>query len=267
MIWIKLVVWGICGILAAGVATLVTLERKENKRLYNLVFVITILLLLGVSREFIMPQIQARYDSSTIDESLMANPLFASLKQHDSDTYIRITAKYKNAIAKGNSEAEANAAIRDDITMLVQSRLPHASNEAAVKDISVMVQELTELQQHGGDICYQLLFPQAGQPLDISKYLSKTTQQADLIALGEVVRTSAVAPQEIPKEEEVSALLEQVINVLSNKYGQDVALLQNPGAAGVDKTKICAITIEMYRQILQLPPEQGGKLLRYLFAQ
>lgn len=177
-------------------------------------------------------------------------------------------AELKSAISKGKSETEIFAAVRSNITALVQKRLPYASDEAAARYMRVMVQEMTELQMNdGGDLCYQFLFPQAGQSLDISQYISEATKQADLTALSAVVRTSAVAPQEIPKEEDVSALLESVVNILVQRYGQDVALLQNPVAPGVDKAKVCAIMIEMYTQILQLPPTQGGKLIRYLLAQ
>ncbi|MET0168099.1 MAG: hypothetical protein ABW318_24300 [Vicinamibacterales bacterium] len=268
MIWIHVLSGAVCGFLAVGVATLIVRNGKANKYLHAVVSVVALGLLLAVSQAFVTPQLQARYTASKVNESLSANPAFAAIRQHDAATYSQIMGELKSAITKGRSQAEATAAVRSNITTLIQRRIPHASDDAALTYMSVTVQEMTELQQNGGDeLCYQFLFPQPRQPIDMSKYVSEATIQADLAALGEVVRTSAVAPQHIPSEADVWDLLEPVVKVLITKYGEDAALLQKPGAPGVDQAKVCAITTEMYRQIVALPPEQGGKLVRYLLAQ
>lgn len=268
MIWINTVVGGVCGILAAVIAALIIRNKEVNKRLYPIMVAILTISLFSLYQALVAPVLQNQYTTSSIEETLSKNnPAFAAVKKYDADHYEQIMNEIHNAISKGFSETEVTAALQVKFSTLVQKHLPHASDEAAVRYIEVTVQELIEAQQNDGNLCYELLFPQLGQTQDISKFISASTQQADLSALGEVVRTSAVAPQEVPKDADMSALLESIITILLEKYGQDAALLQNPIASGIDKSKVCRITIDMYKEILQLPPTYSGKLLRYLMAQ
>ncbi len=267
MVWISVVVGAFCGVLAAGVAVLVVRKRKENPRFYSLVFAGIMALLLALSNEFVTPMIKASYAASNIEDSLLDIPAFAAMKQHDPATYNQIVDRLKLSVSNGQSLAATHEAIQNDIAMLIEKRLPHASDEAAAMYTNVLVQEMTELKQNGGDFCYRFLFPQPGQPLDISRYLSAPTKKANLAALGEVIRTSALSPQTIPTEADVAALIEPIITALAKQHGQDMAILQNPGAPGVDKGKVCGIMIDMYSQIALLPPAQAGKLLRYMLAQ
>src|SRR5512139_1731017 len=198
MIWISVAVGAICGVLAAGVAVLVVRNRKENPRSYSLVFAGTMALLIALSNAFVTPMIKASYAASNIEDSLLDIPAFAAMKQHDPATYKQIVENMKLAVTNGQSLSDTHQAVQNDIVMLLQKRLPRASNEAAAMYTHVMVQEMSELQQKGGDLCYRFLFPQPGQPLDISKYLSDAAKKADLAALGEVIKTSALAPQPVP---------------------------------------------------------------------
>lgn len=267
MTWINVAVGVTCGVLAAVVATTIVRDRKENKRRYSIVFVVTMVVLLAIAREFVTPQLQASYAASTLDNSLAGNPAFAAIKQYDAPTYSRILTEIKAAISRGQSEAEATIAVRNNITTLVQQRLPRASDEAAAAYMRVMVQEMTELNKHGADTCYRFLFPQAGQPIDMNRFVPESIKQADLAALGEIIRSSATAPQAVPTEADVSPFLEPIVEDLARRYGQDMVVLQAPAAPGVDKAKVCLMTIAMYDRILQLPPAQGGKLVRFMLGQ
>lgn len=267
MTWISLAVGAACGVLAAATAAAIVKDRKENKSRYSIVFVVTLVVLLAVAREFVTPKLQASYAASTLDESLSGNPAFAAIKQYDAPTYSRILSETKVAISQGKSELEAKAAIRNNITALVQQRLPRASDEAAVAYMRVMVQEMTELNKHEPDTCFRFLFPEAGQPIDLERFIPDALERADLAALREIVRTSATAPQAVPTEAEVSPLLEPIVQDLVRHYGQDLVMLEEPTAPGVDKRKVCLMTIATYTRILQLPPAQGGKLVRFMLSQ
>ena len=97
--------------------------------------------------------------------------------------------------------------------------------------------------------------------------MSANTIEADSAALGQVVRSSTVAPQAIPQQADVAARMQPVIAALAGRYGPDLSLLQNPQAPGVDRDKLCSINIDMYTVILQMPPADSGKLIRYLMSQ
>lgn len=65
MTWISLAVGAACGVLAAAIAVAIVKDRKENKSRYSIVFVVTLVVLLAVAREFVTPKLEASYAAST----------------------------------------------------------------------------------------------------------------------------------------------------------------------------------------------------------
>ncbi|HEX3141953.1 MAG TPA: hypothetical protein VHQ87_17995, partial [Rhizobacter sp.] len=131
----------------------------------------------------------------------------------------------------------------------------------------VMLQEMSELQHQGGDLCYRFLYAKPGQAVDLTKYVSANTMEANFAAVSQIVRTSTVAPQAAPQQAEVALSLRPVLEALSGRYGADLALLKNPQAPGADPDKLCSISIDMYTVILQRPTPESGKLIRFLLGQ
>ena len=267
MSWISVAVAAVCGVLAALIAALAAKGFNQNKPLFAGVFGGTIAFFLIVSHFYVTPSIKAHYEAGMLDRTLSGNAAFAAIKKHDPEAYAHMTAELRAGLLHGRDKAELIELVRGEITTLVQQRLPHASDEAATEYMRVMVREMGELRSKGSDLCYKFLFAQAGHGLDLSKYVSANTMEADLSALGEVVRTSAVAPQPVPQPSEVMSRLQPVFAALSGRHGQDVTLLQHPQAPGVDRDKLCMISIDMYTLILQAPPDESGKLIRFLMGQ
>lgn len=50
------------------------------------------------------------------------------------------------------------------------------------------------------------------------------------------------------------------------KYGDDLMVLQKAEAPEVDHKKVCDVTIALYSELLALPPEKAGLVLKYLSA-
>jgi hypothetical protein len=267
MTWLNAVIVGCCGIVAAGVASIAYRNSKNNNHLYYIIFIVTMILSFGASQAFILPIISAESSTATIsDEKLLDHSALKLIKWYDTESYNRIKNKFYQAIKEGQSKEEAMAALHNMIPTFVQKHLPNASDEAAIKYAEAKVRELTELMQNGEDSCYPFLFPQMGQTLNSTKYISDTTREVSLAALSNIVRTSFVSSQDIPSVEEVSSILEPVIYTELNKYGQDLVLIPEPVMNKTDKIKVCEITIKMYESLLQLPSVEGSKVIRYLAA-
>jgi hypothetical protein len=264
--WISVAVAVACGVLG-GLAVLAIRARTQNKSIWAAAWVLVAGSLLAVSLVFITPALQARYDACTLDDSLSGNAAFAAIRKHDPQTYGRIMSELRDGLLNGRDKAVLVELVRKEMTTLVQRRLPRASDEAANDYTRVVVQEMNELRRQGGDLCYRFLFAKPDQGLDLTRYVSANTIEADSAALGQVVRSSTVAPQAIPQQADVAARMQPVIAALAGRYGPDLSLLQNPQAPGVDRDKLCSINIDMYTVILQMPPADSGKLIRYLMSQ
>ena len=267
MSWISVAMAAVCGALAAVAAWGLLRNRTQERWLFGAAWGLMAAALFVTAHQFITPGLQARYDASTLDDSLSRNAAFAALKKHDPTTYARIMSELREGLLRHRSKTDLMDGVRAEVTALVQKRLPRASDDAATEYMRVMVQEMGELRRHGGEVCHRFLFPKPGQTLDLTKYVSANTIEADYAALSQIVRTSTVNPQPVPQKEEVAAALRPVFEALAARYGPDLALLQNPQAPGVDPDKLCSISIDMYSVILQRPPSESGKLVRYLLGQ
>ena len=65
----------------------------------------------------------------------------------------------------------------------------------------------------------------------------------------------------------IVGLIAPIVSELGNKYGEGLRDLQNPLAPDVNKTRLCSILIDLYSQVLQLPVEQSGPVVRYMLGQ
>jgi hypothetical protein len=265
--WISVVVAVVCGALAAGLVIPAMGKRTQRKSMLVAAWLVLAASLFALAQQFVTPALQARYDASRLDDSLAGNATFAALKKHDPQTYERMMSGLRDGLMKGRDKTELVESMRNEMTTLVQKRLPIASDEAATEYMRVMVQEMGELRRQSGDLCYRFLFGGPDKRLDLTRYVSANTIEADSAALSQVVRSSTLAPQAVPQQAEVAPKLQPVVAALHGRYGGDLALLQNPQAPGVDRDKLCSISIDMYSVILQMPPADSGKLIRYLMGQ
>jgi hypothetical protein len=219
-------------------------------------------ILFTLAKMYVWPWWQMR----DVESKLQEIPAYAALKEHDPSTYDRVMSELRKGAEGSRNEAQTIAAVRKQIEDIVKARIPKASNEAVVKYIGVTMIELDELYERGDDTCHSFLFPQPGDALDARKFFSAKTQKADLAALAVVIETSAKNPQELPSEEEFMQRLMPVAEELAGEYGEDVALVQNPTAPGIDKRKVCQVVRGLYSKILALPADDAGKVLRYMIA-
>ena len=267
MSWMSVALAAASGAAAAVLAMLIVGNQKERRALYAAVAVLLFFALNFVSRQYILPRLDGDFRSRNAEKELLEIPAFAAIKKYDPATFNSLLNELKQGLKEGQSESQLIGVIRSHMTGIIQSRLPGASGEAVLAYMKVMITELKTLQGEGGDLCFRFLFPQtSAEPLDGRKYFTKELQAKDLAALADVIRTSATERRPKPLEAEVMPTLRPIVAELSNEYGNDVQMLQNPTAPGTDKTKVCAITIKMYEKIFRLPDEDSGRLLRFLLT-
>jgi hypothetical protein len=254
------------GGIAALIASLVFGKKPEKKTAYTIVVVILFVGLNALSKQFIFPELNAHKAKADIESAFSDIPAFASIKKYEPAIYQNLVDSLTDATKQGFDQQQAIDLVRSQISGLVESRMPHASDEAILTYMNVLVTEMGELQGKGGGLCYKLLFPQVGGGVDGRKAFSQETQNNDLLALDEVIKTSNTK-RAIPPESAVMPYLEPVFVSLYSKFGDDVSMIENPTASNVDKRKVCSITMELYSEILQLPPEQAASALRWMFGQ
>lgn len=267
MNWASVGLAAVAGGLAALVAHAVVRKPNEKRTAYTVVLVASFAILNALSKEFVAPAIVVPMEMEKAERTLSAIPAFQAMKQHDPATYQAIMRDIREGLADGNREDELVARLRPQIEQIVLKRVPVASDQAVVSYMGVMVRELRELNRQDAELCYKFLFPQQYGALISRRYLAKETQDADLAALAQVIKTSAESPQPVPAEADVSADLELVVAKLRERHGERIAVLQNLQDPSVNKSEGCGMTADLYENILTLPLDRSSRLLRYMLSQ
>ena len=202
---------------------------------YAVVFILFVLGLSILSRQFLLPAITSWKYQHDIDKSLLEISAYQQIAKYDTKAYQEIKAEILNSIKKGESPTRAIGRGRKNIGELVTKYMPYASDEAIVRYMSGMIQEIEELASKNPDLCYQLLFPDRYGSPDSTKYFKPETQRADLNALVDVIRTAAEQPQPEPDKTAGEALLKKVVGSFYEAHGEEAQLLKDPFAPGIDK--------------------------------
>lgn len=258
--------------LSGGVAVLIASalfgKQPNNKKLYSIVVIVLFLALNSICKQLILPKIQANKTQNTIEAVFSSVPAFVSIKEYEPELYKQIVASLSNEMKDDYDRQKALDFIREKISSLVATRMPHASDEALINYISVMVREIEELYQHGGGMCYEFMFPDAGFNLiNPTDFLSKEIKQKDLLAINDVIKTSNTKKY-IPSETRAMSVLEPIFSKLHSKHGETMIVMENPKYVDrYGKDTVCEIAIDLYNMILNLPPEDSADSLRWMFSQ
>lgn len=230
----------------------------------SFLFQCALLVLIGITVFVITRQVLYTHLQLNPDLYMKEMPFYQVLLKHDPVLYDRIRNDVEQAMANRTSPMALKMKVRRYLDQILSSRIPRSSNVSIIAYMRVTLEEMKQLRLHGDGLCYQFLYPQANQMIDIAQYVPQQLIQEDIKALTEVIRSSYENPVALPNEREVRKNLDQVQHTITQNYGEEIALMQTPLAHNIDKDKICSITIALFEEILKLPPQQSGQALRYI---
>jgi hypothetical protein len=202
------------------------------------------------------------YDGYSAESALLEQPVYKVLKKHERAVFDTLVEEYKvyerDETRRENFVNLANS----EITLTATRNLAHASDASVLALMKDMVATARRLQDKPGDACFRYWFPQVSGPPDVAKYIDEKAQAHTLGLMGEVIRSAAESPIELPSPDAVKDNLANVINATYEQYGSDAQMIAHAEEPGVDRAKVCAITLSVYDRILGLPPAQSSALLR-----
>jgi hypothetical protein len=266
VIWIKIALGLIIFIISALLAHVTTKKLKKRRMTYAVVFILFVLGLSILSRQFLLPGITLWKYQHDIDVSLLEISAYRQIATYDPRTYQEVKVEILNSINKGENPAQAIGWSKKKVKELVNKYVPHASDEAIVRYVNGMIQEIEELASKNPDLCYQLLFPDRYGSSANTEYFKSDAERADLNALADVIRTAVEEPQQEPDKTIGEGLLKKVLGSFYEAHGEEAQLLKDPFAPRIDKKKVCNLITALYREALKLPQRDRGLLLRYMLS-
>ena len=267
MDWITIIVLVMAGVTSAVAAVFLTPKRLRKGRIVPIIIFILFFVGLGVLvKQWVSPAIHVWKSQREVEKSLLQVSAYQYISKYDPKAYQQIRDEILDSIKNGESQEQTTARGRKVVAAFVSKYIPRASDEAVIRYMDAVAREIEELANKDPEICYQFLFPERYGTSDIPQNLKPETQRADLAALADVIRTAAEQPQPEPDQEKGGESLKRVMDAFHQTHGDEALLLKDPFAPGIDKGKVCRLIASFYKEVLTLPKEEAGMVLRYMLS-
>jgi len=245
---------------AAGLAwTAARVIGPQGTRRHRTVMFVSFVSLFTLGSAALMPRARAWRQEREVEALLHDDQLFAAVVEGEPSLREPLRAGLLEAFRDGEPREAVAAGLR-----LLSPRLwrdvPEASDAAAVALGRALVATLADLQARDPQQCYRFLFPGvAGPPAGGGP----PRDDRLLTALRAVALTARSGVAEPLDRGAARKHLEAAFARLRKRYGDDIDVLRHSQAPGVDRGRVCAMTIALYSELLALPPEAAGQTLRH----
>jgi hypothetical protein len=260
---LELVVAGAIGVVAAAVAWPIARGAgPAGTRRHRSTLFVAFVALFTVGSATLMPHARAWKQERAVEALLADEPLFAAVLADEPGLREPLRAVLLNAYRDGQA-GEAVQVGQRLLSPRLWQYVARGSDAAAVRVGRALVASLEGLQERDPEQCYRFLFPGvAGPPR------GSTADEDDrlLSALREAVATARDGSAEPLDRAAAARQLEAVFHHLREEHGTDVDVLKKPRAPGVDRSRVCTVSIALYSELVALPPGQAGQTLRHVLG-
>ncbi|MBC8027193.1 MAG: hypothetical protein H7Y89_14470 [Steroidobacteraceae bacterium] len=265
MNWLTVLTSSLMAALGALVGGLIggLLARGREGGARQIVVILCLVIGAAVGAQVLGPRASAWYELHNAEAKLLDVPVYRVLKKHEPTVYAKILAEYKRTVADPKQMDAFTSLVMNEVSDVTSRRMGTASQDSLIALIREMLGNLRVLQKDG-DSCFRYLFPQVAGPIDFKKHFDEAAESRSLTLLAEVIRSSAEEPAKAEPPNVAQEKLVPVVQALAEEFGDDAQMLGNVAAPGVDRGKVCAITISLYDRILKLPEADAAMVLRSL---
>lgn len=260
---LELAVTGGIGLLAAALGWLAARGVGPiGSRRHRAAVLIASVVLFTLGHATLMPRARAWKQQRDVAALLETEPLFAAVLADDPALREPLRASLLHAVREG-PRAEASLAGERLLSPRLWGYVPRTSNAAAVELGRALVRALTRLQARDPERCYGFLFPDvAGKaPGGASPF-----EEGILAALRRVVAAARDGSAEPLDRKAARQSLDAAFSHLRDEHDVEVDVLRHAREPGVDRARVCAMTIALYAELLELPPDAAGQALRHVLG-
>ena len=254
---------GAIAVVAAGLAWAVARRTgPAGTQRHRAVLLVAFVSLFTLGSAALMPHARAWKQEREVDALLREDPVFAAALEGEPSLREPLREAVLGGFRGGGSSEAVAAGLR-----LLSPRLWRsvaAASDAAAEGLGrALVTTLTDLQARDPQQCYRFLFPAvAGPPAG-----GGSPPDEGLLMALEAVALSARDGSAEPLDRRTAAKqLEAVYGRLRERYGSDIDVLKNAQAPDADRSRVCAMRIALYAELVALPPKAAGQALRHVLG-
>lgn len=246
---------------------ILVLVKTTRLRLWQGVIILMLPLLLANLLWFswFRPQQQRNAQLDAAIEHLAQTPGYRVLETQEPALWQLLVQELVHKIRQGEDPSRATGELRGWLMDVINQRLMRAPDHVVVNYIRVSVQEMQALDRRDPRLCFRFLYPQVSGGVNLVKTLSPALNAADALALEQLLLASTGG--DFPVEEaQAKQDLQGIVAQLYKKWGDRLQQLNLPADTAVDRSSICAMSVDLYSAILALPDKQAANLLRRMVA-
>ncbi|HXK12030.1 MAG TPA: hypothetical protein VMT70_20495 [Vicinamibacteria bacterium] len=256
----EILVAGSIAAMATGFAwAAARLIGPAGTRRHRAVLLVSFVSLFTLGSAVLMPRARAWKRDREVETLLHDEPLFAAVIGEEP----ALRGPLREALLDSLRDGERSEAVAAGLRLLsprLWRFVPQASDAAAVALGRALVATLSDLQARDPQQCYRFLFPAVAGPPGASG----TPRDDFLLSALRAVALSARGGSAEPLDRAAAGKsLDAAFERLRKRHGDDVDVLRRSQAPGVDRARVCAMTIALYSELLSLPPEAAGQSLRH----
>jgi hypothetical protein len=212
---------------------------------------------------------QSDLTDDKIESALLKTEVFAAIRKVDPQTYNVILQRFAAGIRQGKTQADIRSEVYPLTANLLYRLLPYTSDENLLSYAGLLAHELDSLNSANPSDCYYLANPDKSSPGSIAalavKYKDLLADEQKLEA--RIISQFSGKDKELPREQDISKSLNQIVTSLKGRFGNDVQLLSADKVTAEKHGAYCTVLAAMFGTTLKLPAQQSVPFLRYLFAQ
>ena len=210
----------------------------------------------------LMPHARAWKQEREVEALLARDPLFAAVVEDEPSLREPLREAVLGGFRGGGSSEAVAAGLRLLSPRLWRS-VPAASDAAALRLGQALVATLEDLRARDPQQCYRFLFPAVGGPPAGG---GSPREEGLLRALGAVALSARDGSAEPLDRRAAAKQVDASFERLRDRYGSDIDVLKNAQASGVDRARVCAMTIALYAELVALPSPAAGQALRHVLG-
>ncbi|MGK3144551.1 hypothetical protein [Pantoea sp. C2G6] len=209
-------------------------------------------------------QLQATQREQAVNQ-LAQMPGYRVLQNQEPALWLLLTQDLTRRIRAGEPAEQAAGELRGTMIEVINQRLMRGTDAAVVNYIGVSVEEMQALNRLDPGLCFRYLYPQVSGGVNLLTTLPSSLNRKEMEAMEQLLLNSPPPDQPLDKALAQDDL-QQIVAQLYQRWGDKLQQLNLPADTAVDRSSLCAMSIDLYSAILALPDKRAANLLRRMIA-
>lgn len=209
-------------------------------------------------------------DPENIERKLLEVPLYQTLKSHEPEQYQLILKQFKGIHAKGGSLTDLHNEVRPTLQRVLEKRMPYGSNNALREFARLILEQSSVLYNINPEMCDIYLgayLNESIDPQDIASYFTSELAQKEMDVITSVILSSYNNNISYIDENKMEQLRLMVFDKVSAQHQNAGKVLTDVEYAIDNIGSFCVVNQALYKAMLELPEQQSGNLIRYIFSE